>query len=352
MTLSEFSYAINRFYEEKENDVKDLTSLLQVAHDYFFVQFDRIDVPEFSHVKYKTTLKPLLRKAELRKELETDISSLKNLITRCTNPAWDLAAMDEFYKFFFKSSHAVRDSHMLTSVKPKHCFYRMRSASKYEVYNRKGIFQIPSDKLRLVSRLRFSDDGHACLYLGESLYIAWEEVRRQNFDTVNFALFQNTKELSVLDLTIQPKCIFKGHFLMAFCSILSSAKVSDDDKYKYRYEFPGLLMKALQNNIACGGDVHGIKYVSSRRFDGKDIVIESSSKTHAYVFPPRQPADADVDKWLSDTFLVSEVRTSFLYNIHRLNFPATNVAVTSGYQDTLFYQYEEQLKNEKLEKVK
>ncbi|MDO4827508.1 MAG: RES domain-containing protein [Bacteroidia bacterium] len=241
---------------------------------------------------------------------------------------------------------------MVSQLKVRTDFYRMRSAEGYKVYNREGIFQIAGENRRLTSKLRFSDDGHPCLYLGASLYIAWEEVRRASFYTVNFARFRNTKALSVLDLTMRPRCRCLTDFVMCYLCLLTSAKVEDDDKYKYRYEVSGLLMKLLQNSIAHKGNVDGIKYISSRQFDGSDIEMKGRTIMEAYVFPPKESLDNGVDKWLNDTFEVSAVRTTFMYNIHQINIVNPKKALTCNYQDTMFYELEQQLKKEKMEKVK
>lgn len=350
MTIQEFTKALNRFYEGKNDNIHDLSSMLSIVRKYFLKCYDDIDEGEFAKVKCQgvTTAE---KKDNLRKKIDSIIKLLNRRIKASSNIKLDFKALYRLNDFFFDDKGKIRDESMVSEIKINTDFYRMRSTEGYTVYKRKDIFQIASENRKLASKLRFSDDGHPCLYLGASLYIAWEEVRRASFETVNFAMFRNTKKLRVLDLTIRKKYKKYMDFIMSYLCLLTSAKVEDGDKYKYRYEVSGLLMKLLQNSIAHKGDVDGIKYVSSRKFDGADIEIQGESRMIAYVFPPKEAVEKGVDKWLKDTFEVSAVRTTFLYNVHQINLHNPKVALTTDYQDTLFYQLEQQLKKEKFEKV-
>lgn len=351
MTIQEFSLCLNKFYEDgRDKKIHDLSSMLVEVRKYFLKCYDDIDESEFASFK-NYGVSAADKKENLRKDLVATIRLLNGRIKASSNPKIDFKALGELNDFFFDGKGKIRNESMIHEVASLTCFYRMRSAEGYKVYKRKEIFQIAGENRKLTSKLRFSNDGHPCLYLGASLYIAWEEVRRSPFDTVNFALFRNTKKLRVLDLTIRNKCKNRIDFMMSYLCLLTSAKVVDDEKYKYRYEVSGLIMKLLQNSIALKGNVDGIKYISSRQFDGSDIEIKGDSKMIAYVFPPKSAADKGVDQWLKDTFEVSAVRTTFLYNIHQIKLHNPKVAVTSDYQDTLFYELEEQLKKEKFEKI-
>lgn len=351
MTLQDFSNKLNEFYEKGyDKNIQDLSSMLSEVQLYFLKCYDDIDEGEFAPFRgYGATAAE--KKNKLKEDIIKDIRNLSEWIEASANPKFDFNALKNLNDYFFDDKGKIRDPHMVTALPIHSDLYRMRSAEGYKVYKRSEIFQIAGENRKLTSKLRFSDDGHPCLYLGASLYIAWEEVRRASFDTVNFARFRNTKKLQVLDLTIRKKCKCLTDFRMCYLCLLTSAKVEDGDKYKYRYEVSGLLMKLLQNSIARKGDVDGIKYVSSRQFDGSDIEIQGQSKMVAYVFPPKEASDKGVDQWLKDTFEVSAVRTTFLYNVHQVKLVNPKTAVTTDYQDTLFYALEQQLKKEKFEKV-
>lgn len=352
MTIQDFSQKLNEFYEKgHDKKIHDLSSMLTIVRKYILDCYDKIDDAEFIAFKgYGVTA--LDKKVALKDELVRHIRLLNKWIKASSNPKLDFNSPQRLNDFFFDNKGRIRDSHMVTEVKAHTDFYRMRSAEGYKVYKREDIFQIAGENRKLTSKLRFSDDGHPCLYLGASLYIAWEEVRRASFETVNFALFRNTRKLTVLDLTVRKCCKCLIDFVMSYLCLLTSAKVEDGDKYKYRYEVSGLMMKLLQNSIAHKGNVDGIKYVSSRQFDGSDIEIHGQSKMIAYVFPPKEAVNKGVDQWLKGTFKVSAVRTTFLYNVHQVKLVNPKTAVTTDYQDTLFYALEQQLMKEKFETIK
>lgn len=351
MTLQDFSKRLNEFYGGGHDDkISDLSSMLSEVRDYVLKCYEDINPKEFASFRgYGASAAD--KKVKIKAELDKHINDLNRDIEASANPKFDFTALQRLNDFFFNDKGRIKDPHMVC-VLPIHTnFYRMRSAKGYKVYNRAEIFQIAGENRKLVSRLRFSDDGHPCLYLGASLYIAWEEVRRAPFDTVNFALFRNIRQLKILDLTIRKRCKSLTDFVMCYLCLLTSAKVEDGDKYQYRYEVSGLLMKLLQNSIARKGDVDGIRYVSSRQFDGADIEIQGQNIMLAYVFPPKDVVCKGPDQWLKETFEVSSVRTTFLYNIHQINLVNPKIAATSDYMTTLFYQLEQQLNKEKIDKV-
>jgi len=76
--------------------------------------------------------------------------------------------------------------------------YRIRVAGpEGGSFQRSDLFHIPFEKRQLVTRQRYSLPGIPCLYLGGSLYIAWEELGRPNFDTVYFSRFRPQSEANI-----------------------------------------------------------------------------------------------------------------------------------------------------------
>lgn len=348
MKLSDFPERLGAFYRQPDIDKKvtSLSTLLDMVMSYFFEQYDQVDGTDFTAVKYMAHLKPAERKAKLRAYLETQLNRAKNLITgACAYGTLD--GKEDFYTFFFKKDGKLTNEHYATTIAPKKYFYRMRGSKNYQVYNRMGLFVIPDNIIKLVGKRRFNQDGIPCLYLGESLYCAWEEVRRENFEQVNFAGFSNTRSLTVLDLTIKPNMLRKEDFVLAYFALLVSGKVVDKDAHKFQYDVSNLIMDVLQASITNGGNVDGIKYMSSRRFDGMELYVADTNRMYGYVFPPKGNVKiGDLDKWMRDTFKLTEPRTSFMYDVHRIDFDRTRTAVTRDYQNTLFFKIEEQLKKE------
>ena len=351
MTLKEFTESLGAFYcnDDEVKNIKSLKTLLNTVELYFFKEYDKIADDEFKSVKYKAHLVASVRKSDLRAELKSQIDELKKLISNALAYG-NIDGKKKFYDFFFKSDGTLKNKKYGFEIARKKNFFRMRSADSYHVYNRMGLFQMPDSIIRLIGKQRFNQDGIPCLYLGESLFCAWEEVRRKNFEQVNFASFQNTKDLMVLDLTIKPSLLRKEDFILAFFSLLVSDKVVDSDAHKFQYDVSNLIMDVLQVSVSKNGDVDGIRYMSSRRFDGIELKISDTSQMYGYVFPPKGVLNAArLDKWMHDTFILTEPRTSFMYDIHLIDFDRTKTAITSDYQNTLFYLIEEKLKDEKFD---
>ena len=351
MTLKEFSESLGTFYcnDDEVKKIESLETLLNTVELYFFKEYDKIADDEFKSVKYKAHLVASDRKSELRAELKSQIDELKKLISNALAYG-NIEGKKKFYDFFFKSDGTLKNKKYGFEIARKKNFFRMRDADSYHVYNRMGLFQMPDSIIRLIGKQRFNQDGIPCLYLGESLFCAWEEVRRKNFEQVNFAGFQNTKDLMVLDLTIKPSLQRKEDFILAFFSLLVSGKVVDSDAHKFQYDVSNLIMDVLQVSVSKNGNVDGIRYMSSRRFDGVELKISDIYQMYGYVFPPKGVLNAArLDKWMHDTFILTEPRTSFMYDIHLIDFDRTKTAITSDYQNTLFYLIEEKLKTEKFD---
>ena len=348
MKLIEFTESLGAFYRQKDIDkeVTSLSTLLDKVMSYYIEKYDLVDDAEFAAVKYMAHLKPAERKVKLRSYLETQLKRAKDLIIgACAYGSLD--GKENFYFFFFKKDGGLVNEFYASTIDTKKYFYRMRGSENYQVYNRMDLFVIPDNIIRLVGKQRFNQDGIPCLYLGESLYCAWEEVRRKDFEQVNFSGFTNTRSLKVLDLTIKSNLLRKEDFILAFFALLVSGKVVDKDAHKYQYDVSNLVMDVLQASITKGGDVDGIRYMSSRRYDGMELYVADTNKMYGYVFPPKGGAKVgDLDKWMRDTFKLTEPRTSFMYDVHRIDFDRTRTAITRDYQNTLFYKIEEQLKKE------
>ena len=356
-TFVDFSDALYEFHRikagYKDDQYSSIESLCKVAKNYFEENLAKIDEREFTHTYlYGKTAKE--KKDVLTKWINQKIDQI-NVLVKAESEN-DLNAAINLYTLLFNKNTGIPKYKHLTSIVRRHTdFYRIRGANKYEIYDKKGMFVL-SDRLEnLVGPYRFNPSGYACLYLASNLYLAWEECRRPDFETFNFSRFQNMRDINVLDLTIRRDYFYREHFLLAYLTLLCCAKTTDEDKHKFQYVVPQMLMKVLcasQRNMKGKskdmGGIAGIKYMSSRRYDQKDLLFDDLKLTEAYVFPQR-PHDEkyDICPYLTKLFRLTEPRSYFLFKSHRFNF-FNRTAYVSNYQDSLFYQLEETLKKEKL----
>jgi hypothetical protein len=182
--------------------------------------------------------------------------------------------------------------------------YRIRTAGpEGGGFQRPDLYHIPFDKRHLVTRQRYSLPGLPCLYLGGTLYIAWEEVERPNFDTVYYARFrpQAGANITYLDFGYRPALIGaminanQGQFqnqspiadfavaqavcwpLLAACSI---KRRHGNSPFIHEYIVPQLVLQWITHS-----NVHdGIRYFSVK----VDAYMDNPAMPCNYVFPARQ----------------------------------------------------------------
>jgi hypothetical protein len=93
----------------------------------------------------------------------------------------------------------------------------------------------------------------------------------------------------------------------------------------------------------------GIRYLSSRRYDCEDFCFTDKNLSIAYVFPVTGVGGQA--KRIEDSFRMTAPRSYFFYKIHRFDFGKRRARI-SDYDDSLFFQIEQQLKKEKLEEIR
>lgn len=326
----------------KANSLGDFLTALK---NIWFVAIKEPDRLDFSHWRNPCGLKCLNAVYEV---LEKRISEFNDNVIKYF---WhDYEALETIRQLFFNSIDGrVVSKEYISDVATGTPLYRMRTAEKYEKHDYNGIYVISALNSNIAGALRYNASGQPCLYLAESLYLAWEELRRPDFHTTNFACFKPMKKLKVLDLTIPCKlnnidALFRSYVALACC-----AKAKDNDKHKWQYVIPNMFMQFLHyNQFKCSDINHvidGIKYISSRRFECADFQFDSSPDSAAYVFPPMKHEEEHCSE-LKSKFRMTEAFSSFFYEIHRYDFKATRAARTSNYRDTLFGRLEELLQDE------
>ena len=108
-------------------------------------------------------------------------------------------AFETFYALFIKNVESLR----LGAIQKDSSLYRMRVGKNgYEEFtSNEEMSHIPFQFNHKVGNERYSMSGFPSLYLGSSVYVCWEEMRRPDIDYANFALFKTTTEIKVIDLS-------------------------------------------------------------------------------------------------------------------------------------------------------
>lgn len=178
-------------------------------------------------------------------------------------------------------------------------FYRIRVAQNVNL-KRRDLFHIPFQMRERVATQRYSIPGLPCLYLADSIYTAWEEmgrpefnsihVSRYNFDFRNFSLLY----LNITTHEIRKTCIsgskiiyenklvkFLSYWpLLAACSFGVSKR---NEVFKPEYIIPQMVLQWIIENP----DIEGIQFKSNRikssnfnigSFNNVAIPVQTSKK--------------------------------------------------------------------------
>lgn len=138
-------------------------------------------------------------------------------------------------------------------------FYRLRIKESNYPLSQGELFHIPFHLRGKVETQRYSIPGFPSLYLSNSVYVAWEELRRPKFENIQGARLSNKEEMICLDLTTKrylgdymfegdSKKLFNDVFiwpLIASCCIKIKSK---EDSFKPEYIIPQLLLQWIRNN--------------------------------------------------------------------------------------------------------
>ena len=196
--------------------------------------------------------------------------------------------------------------------------FRMRIDK--EILSREGLFHVPFDNRERVSTARFSILGYPCLYLGTSLMVCWEEIKRKRKknEKVFACKYQNRRFLILLNLTIpdtftedgitsDPQEIFRFLITYPFYSACLIKVQYPEQDFKPEYIIPQILLQYVKNENNRGKH-HGEEFY----FDG---IIYSSTKSdnyneasHNIVIPTRKIADAGHCEELKERFFLSEIK--------------------------------------------
>jgi hypothetical protein len=143
-----------------------------------------------------------------------------------------------------------------------HCFFRIRYSNSNYPYTKYEMFHKPYELRTKVSSQRFSIPGFPSLYLGTSIYVCWEELKRPNVNEFLVSKLEIQEDINVFDLS-PPKSEdnprkFYNYLMVWPIALACSIKVKyPDDSFKPEYIVPQLLLQWVRMN---NSDVDGIAY--------------------------------------------------------------------------------------------
>ncbi len=162
-------------------------------------------------------------------------------------------------------------------------FFRIRKMDSSFLDDKMELFHIPFQKRSKVSNQRFSLVGFPCLYLGDSLYVCWEELNRpksNEFLASKLEYNKPRKKLRLIDIRLDQMydfdCFIKENndiniinclhwSLVAACSYIVKDK---NDPFKPEYIIPQILLQWVINMNNERDEnrpiIDGIVYTSSK----------------------------------------------------------------------------------------
>lgn len=139
-------------------------------------------------------------------------------------------------------------------VNPEELYYRARERKIGENFSIIDMFHIPLNKRGIVSTQRYSSPGYPCLYLGNTVYSCWEELRRIPFDNLMFSAYKVKYAFKVFDMRVpndsdySPEKLvqtIKRVPLMLACSFVVK---NSSDVFKPEYIIPQMLVETIISN--------------------------------------------------------------------------------------------------------
>lgn len=154
-------------------------------------------------------------------------------------------------------------------------FFRIRKIKGNFALPANEFFHIPFDKRGLVKTQRYSIPGFPSLYLGTTLYVCWEELKRPNINEFQAVRLKNLESLRVLNLVpplqehTNPIRLYQ--YMMLWPLILcSSVKVSnEEDTFKPEYIIPQLLLQWVRNTNNLDGIMYQTTHIDFQGFKYK-----------------------------------------------------------------------------------
>jgi hypothetical protein len=209
-------------------------------------------------------------------------------------------------------------------------FYRVRVSENKYSFNKNEIFHIPFHLKHLICTQRYSIPGFPCLYLSDSLFTCWEEMKRPDLNKLHASRFNLKKTIQLLEIPnpkneidkyVNDDSIVEGVFGIGIDSLLVNFPLylacsiqvkKPKNNFKIEYVIPQLLLQYIRNNDA----IAGIKYFSTNIDPNSNDNIEGHFNN--YVFPVKESTLEGFCPILEDTFSITEpISLSMIQNSGR-----------------------------------
>jgi RES domain len=246
-------------------------------------------------------------------DFKADLQKIVLGLTKTINHYFQKSSIDG--KALALLKEVINDTKLFSShsipIRTNQLFFRLRPVKEEDsqrIFSRKELFHIPFEDRGFASTNRYSLTGYPCLYLANSTFVAWEEMRK-NSKKYACSLFVNQIPLRFVELDATPfnyrtydndnskyddlidyALLFP---IVAACS-LKVREHQDNHKFKSEYVIPQLLLESLR------GEFYGIRYRSTR-------IPDFTEQCWNFAIPPKDIMDSGYCITLKRMFSMSEV---------------------------------------------
>ena len=202
-------------------------------------------------------------------------------------------------------------------------WYRSRMVDgKERVLKAKDMFHVPFELVRKIGNNRFSISGYPCLYLSNTIWACWEEMKEPGMEDFCTSLLKPTREIELLDLRL-PIADYNQEMEKVLCSlpliIACSIEVEyPDDPFKPEYAIPQIVMLALVNHPR----FQVCSFTSTKKIDNFDWPDDLLTNV---AMPVRCVSETGLCPKLSDCFLITD-SINYKYEVLKCNVSPTRIA--------------------------
>lgn len=201
-------------------------------------------------------------------------------------------------------------------------WYRSRIVEGRErVLKAKKMFHVPFELVRKIGNNRFSISGYPCLYLSNTIWACWEEMKEPAMEDFCTSLVMPTRDIELLDLRFpntQYDQVFEDVLYTLPLIIACSVEVEyPDDPFKPEYVMPQIVMLALVNHDR----FEGCSFTSTKKIDNFDWPDDLLCNI---AMPVKCVNESGICPKLLDSFLISD-SINYKYEVLKCNVSPTRV---------------------------
>ena len=238
-------------------------------------------------------------------------------------------------------------------------YYRMRSRVEgndtHKTFTREDLFHIPFNRRDLIKPYRFSMIGMPCLYLGCSIYVCWEEMRRASINNLMISAFKLSKghTLKLLDLRLKRefededslKKYLQTLPLIIACSFKTMSKAG---VYIPEYVFPQLVMHLIVKDSVYNRKLDGVIYDTTQQEDDfKEVIRNNYRRIENVAIPVYDVKDDGYCSKLRSMFELTEPTTTE-YEDNKEPLRGYLPFPDRDYGNTIFWALEKRFENQDL----